>query len=96
LSALATEANKSEPHEWPRLKGQMLASGALLGVLQQDPDDWARGDATDARRIDGLVAERIAARRAKNFAEADRIRGELASEGIEIMDTPEGSTWRRV
>ena len=96
LSALATEANKSEPHEWPRLKGQVLASGALLGLLQQDPDDWARGDATDAQRIDGLIAERIAARKAKNFAEADRIRKELASEGIEIMDGPEGSTWRRV
>jgi cysteinyl-tRNA synthetase len=37
-----------------------------------------------------------AARKAKDFAEADRIRKELAAEGIEIMDGPEGSTWRRV
>jgi len=96
LSALATEANKAELHEWPRMKGQMLAAGELLGLLQRDPDDWARGDASDAQRIDGLVAGRVAARKAKDFAEADRIRKELAAEGIEIMDGPDGSTWRRV
>ena len=96
LSQLATEANKSEERDWPRLKGQMLAAGELLGLLQQDPDDWARGDATDAQRIDRLVAARVAARKAKDFAEADRIRKELAAEGIEIMDGPDGSTWRRI
>ena len=96
LSALATEANKAGEREWPRLKGQMLAAGDLLGLLQRDPDDWARGDASDAQRIDALVAARVAARRAKDFAEADRIRKELAAEGVEIMDGLEGSTWRKV
>jgi cysteinyl-tRNA synthetase len=96
LSGLATEANKAEPSDWPRLKGQLLAAGALLGLLQADPDDWARGDASDAQAIDDRVAARVAARRAKDFAEADRIRKELAAEGIEIMDGPEGSTWRRI
>ena len=46
-------------------------------------------------RIDALLAERQAARAAKDFATADRIRDELASEGIEIVDTPEGPRWRR-
>jgi cysteinyl-tRNA synthetase len=96
LSALATEANKSEMADWPRLKGQMLAAGELLGLLQRDPEERARGDAGDAARIDALVAGRVAARKAKDFAEADRIRKELAAEGIEIMDGPDGSTWRRV
>ncbi len=96
LAAQATEANKAEAHDWPRLKGQMLAAGALLGLLQKNPEEWARGDASEAERIDALVAGRVAARKAKNFAEADRIRKELAAEGIEIMDGPEGSTWRRV
>ncbi len=95
LSALATEANKSDMHDWPRLKGQMLAAGGLLGLLQRDPDDWARGDAGEAQRIDALVAARVAARKAKDFAEADRIRKELAAEGVEIMDGPDGSTWRK-
>jgi len=96
LSALATEANKAEAHHWPKLKGQMLAAGRLLGLLQRDPDDWARGDASDAARIDALVAARVAARKARDFAEADRIRKELAAEGIEIMDGAAGSTWRRI
>ncbi len=96
LSALATEANKAEAADWPRMKGQMLAAGTLLGLLQADPDEWARGDASDAQRIDDRVAGRVAARKAKDFAEADRIRKELAAEGIEIMDGPDGSTWRRI
>ena len=96
LSALATEANKADPADWPRFKGQLLAAGALLGLLQADPDDWARGDASQAQAIDDRVAARFAARKAKDFAEADRIRKELAAEGIEIMDGPDGSTWRRI
>jgi cysteinyl-tRNA synthetase len=96
LSELAGEANKAGERDWPRLKGQMLAAGRLLGLLQQDPDDRARGDATDAQRIDALVAARVAARKARNFAEADRIRKDLAAEGVEIMDGPDGSTWRRI
>ncbi|MBI1338985.1 cysteine--tRNA ligase [bacterium] len=96
LSALATEANKAKPADWPRLKAELVSAGALLGLLQADPDDWARGDKDDAARIDALVAERIAARKGKDFARADAIRADLAAEGVEIMDGPDGSTWRRV
>ena len=46
--------------------------------------------------IDAMVAERTAAKKAKNFAEADRIRDELKARGIEIIDTPQGAKWRRV
>ncbi|MBI1360841.1 MAG: cysteine--tRNA ligase [Alphaproteobacteria bacterium] len=96
LAALATAANKAERADWPRLKAELRASGAMLGLLQADPEDWARGGASeDAARIDALVAARVAARAAKDFAEADRIRNQLASEGVEIMDGPKGSTWRR-
>ena len=69
---------------------------AVLGLLQKDPDDRARGDAAEAKRIDALVQQRIEARKAKDFAAADQIRKTLAAEGIEIMDGPDGSTWRRV
>jgi cysteinyl-tRNA synthetase len=96
LSALATEANKAEPEDWARMKGQLLAAGQLLGLLRQDPEKWARGDAGEAKRIDALVQQRIDARKAKDFAAADQIRKALAEEGIEIMDGPQGSTWRRV
>lgn len=96
LSQLATEANKAEARDWPKLKGQMLAAGALLGLLQRDPEEWARGDAADAKRIDALVQQRVEARKAKDFAAADQIRKALAEEGVEIMDGPNGSTWRRI
>lgn len=46
-------------------------------------------------RIDGLVAQRQAARAAKDFATSDRLRDALSAEGIEILDTPTGTTWRR-
>ena len=46
--------------------------------------------------IDALVAERTAAKKAKNFAEADRIRDELKAQGIEITDIPNGATWKRI
>ena len=46
--------------------------------------------------IDALVAQRTAAKKAKNFAEADRIRDELKQRGIEIIDTPQGAKWRKV
>jgi len=54
------------------------------------------GDETGSDpRIDALVAERQAARAAKDFATSDRIRDALAAEGIELVDTPTGPTWRR-
>ena len=46
--------------------------------------------------IDALVEARTAAKKAKNFAEADRIRDELKARGIEIIDTPQGAKWRKV
>ena len=46
-------------------------------------------------RIEALLAERAAAKKAKNYAEADRIRDALAAEGITIIDTPQGAKWKR-
>ena len=46
--------------------------------------------------IDALVAARTEAKKAKNWAEADRIRDELKARGIEIIDTPQGAKWRKV
>ncbi len=82
-----------------RAKGDLLAGGELLGLLQQDPEIWLRGAATatgagDAE-IDTLVAERIAARKNKDFAAADRLRDELAAKGILLEDGPGGTSWRR-
>jgi cysteinyl-tRNA synthetase len=71
----------------------LRASAQLLGLLSESADQWFRGDG-DAR-IEALVAERDAAKKAKDFATADRIRNELKADGILLEDGPSGTTWRR-
>jgi cysteinyl-tRNA synthetase len=77
-------------------KGQLLAAGALLGVLQGDAEAWFKGGADDAVKagIDALIAARDEARRAKDWAESDRLRAELDAMNVVVMDAPTGATWR--
>ncbi|HTI67885.1 MAG TPA: cysteine--tRNA ligase [Caulobacteraceae bacterium] len=74
----------------------LRASAAVLGFLESEPNAWFQGDDAELKaRIDGLVAARGAARVAKDWAEADRLRAELTELKIEVMDGPGGSaTWR--
>ncbi len=98
LSALATVANGARDEGiQARAKTELLEAGKLLGILQDDPERWFRSAFGEhaALAIDALVAERVAARAARNWAEADRIRDALAEKGVEVMDGPSGSTWRR-
>ncbi len=77
-------------------KAELLASGAIMGVLQSTPDQWFEGGADAALKteVEGLLAERIAARAAKDWAEADRIRDRLTALNVVVMDSPTGATWR--
>ncbi len=79
-----------------RAKAELLAAAALMGVLGADPDDWfeAGVDAETREKVDTLVAARVSARNAKDWAEADRIRDELNALNVEVMDGPSGATWR--
>ncbi len=77
-------------------KGRLLAAGALLGVLQADPDAWFEGGADEALKaeVEALIAERVAARARKDWAEADRIRDRLNALNVVVMDSPTGASWR--
>ena len=71
--------------------------GGVLGILQTDPDVFFKSGSTeDTAEIDKLIAARQQARQDKNWAEADRIRDQLAAMSIVIEDGAEGTTWKSV
>jgi cysteinyl-tRNA synthetase len=96
LDALADDLNT--PLAVSRLCGiedaaALRASAELLGILGESHSAWFQGAGDD--RIDALVAARTAAKKNRDFAEADRIRAELTAEGILLEDSAQGTTWRR-
>jgi len=88
----AVRADGLDPADrWAFLTDADRALGLQLDTAELPAADESGSDP----RIDALVAERAAARAAKDWATSDRIRDELAAEGIELIDTPTGTTWRR-
>ena len=99
LSAMARAINSSaDDAERRGLKASLLASGALLGLLQSDPATWFAGanSRIDVEQIERLIEQRAAARSSRDFATADRIRDQLSAMGILIEDGAEGTRWRSV
>jgi cysteinyl-tRNA synthetase len=71
----------------------LRGSAQLLGLLGERAGQWFRGEGDD--RVEGLINARADAKARRDFAEADRIRDELKSEGVLLEDGPQGTTWRR-
>jgi cysteinyl-tRNA synthetase len=94
LFDLANEVNRSSS----RAAAALLKSlAAVLGLLARKPIEFLQGVPTSdwaQERIENAIAARTAAKRAKNFTEADRIRRELLDAGITLEDTPQGTVWR--
>ena len=91
LFELATEINKTRS---AALSGLLKALGGTLGLLQGDPKAYLQAGATlDDAAITALIDQRAAAKLAKNFAEADRIRQDLLAQGVVLKDGPTGTTW---
>lgn len=100
LSSLSTKANvaadSKDDNAMQVAKADMLAAGNLLGLLQRSPSEWEQGsDNQENEKVEQLIEERLQARRNKDFAKADKIRDQLSMMNIEVMDNPNGSTWRR-
>lgn len=98
LCRLAGAANTAKSDaEQRRIKGEILACGEILGLLQSDPESWFKSGLDrdlDEQQINALIAARNDARAAKNFAEADKLRDQLTEMGVSIEDTPDGTIWR--
>jgi cysteinyl-tRNA synthetase len=94
LFDLASEVNKTRSNA---LSGLLKALGGCLGLLQSDPKEFLQaGAGMDEAAVVSLIAERAAAKAAKNYAQADRIRQDLLAQGIVLKDSATGTTWEAV
>ena len=94
LFELANEVNRGRSE----LAGQLRALGGVLGILQRDPQAFlqgAGGSGLSNAQIEARIEARLAARKARDYAQADRIRKELADLGVILEDASGKTTWRR-
>jgi cysteinyl-tRNA synthetase len=110
LQSLARELNVAKAAGDGQRAGQLAAElrrlGSLLGILGHEPAAWlatrseltggvpADAEVVAPAEIERLLQARVEARKARNWAESDRIRSDLAARGVLLEDSPTGTTWR--
>jgi len=96
LFAMATALETAPAAELARRKGELESAAGLMGFLGADPEQWFQGGADEGLKatVETLISSRAEARRTRNWPEADRIRDELTQLGVEVMDGPQGASWR--
>jgi len=103
LFEIATALNRAKADKDPQLASQLAGNlrylAGVIGLLQGDADAFLKGDAGDGglsdEQIETLIQQRIDAKQAKQWGEADRIRDELQAQGVIVEDGAGGSRWRR-
>ena len=89
---------KTDPAQATKLAAELKALGGVFGIFTVEPKTFLQGiasDGPDAEQIEALIAERVAAKKNRDFARADQIRDDLAAQGVVLEDSREGTTWRR-
>jgi cysteinyl-tRNA synthetase len=96
LFDLAAEFNRSRDVAFA---AQLKGLAAIVGLLQREPSEFLQGtpqiDGLSSEEIEARIVARAAAKKARNFAESDRLRDELKSAGVILEDSSQGTTWRR-
>ena len=81
------------------VSGELRALAGVLGLLERQPEEFLKGrtleGGLDDAQVERLIAQRVAAKKARDFATADRVRDELKQQGVILEDSATGTTWRR-
>ena len=93
LFRLSHEVNKTKS---PILAATLQHLAATLGLLQAPPESFLQAGVADIESVQTLIDERLQARKEKNWARADELRAQLLKQGVELEDSVDGTTWRRV
>jgi cysteinyl-tRNA synthetase len=99
LHRLAKEMHGASGDAKAELQAELLGIAGLMGLLQQDPEQWFKGaagsDGIGEEEIEALIAERQQAKADRDYAGADQVRQDLLDQGVVLEDSREGTTWRR-
>ena len=94
INKLIKNAESREEDDKPKLKSNLLLIGKLMGILEDQSYNQISDEFKD--KVDSLIEDRSNAKKKRDFELADKIRSELIELGVEINDSPEGTTWKVV